>query len=69
MLVFIHPPSPTAGYEADVHSPGTVMGDSQGICPAEEEMQKGLKHTQAHGEHGGTALTQTHTCISLAFLL
>ncbi|XP_052555440.1 EF-hand calcium-binding domain-containing protein 3 [Tympanuchus pallidicinctus] len=36
------------GYEADVHSPGTVMGDSQGICPAEEEMQKALKHTQAH---------------------
>ncbi|XP_031456812.1 EF-hand calcium-binding domain-containing protein 3 isoform X2 [Phasianus colchicus] len=35
------------GYEADVHSPGTVMGDSQGICPEEEEMQKGLKHTQA----------------------
>ncbi|XP_019478943.1 EF-hand calcium-binding domain-containing protein 3 isoform X3 [Meleagris gallopavo] len=38
------------GYEADVHSPGTAMGDSQGICPAEEEMQKGLEHTQAHGD-------------------
>ncbi|XP_040547788.1 EF-hand calcium-binding domain-containing protein 3 isoform X5 [Gallus gallus] len=36
------------GYEADVHSPGTVMGDSQGICPAEEETQEGLKHVQAH---------------------
>lgn len=45
------------------------MGDSQGICPAEEETQEGLKHVQAHGEHEGTALTQTYVCISLAFLL
>ncbi|XP_072212977.1 uncharacterized protein [Excalfactoria chinensis] len=47
------------GYEADVHSAGTVMEDSQGIYPAEKENQEGLKHTQAHSEHGGTALSQT----------
>ncbi|XP_032305265.1 EF-hand calcium-binding domain-containing protein 3 isoform X8 [Coturnix japonica] len=46
------------GDEADVHSPGTDMENSQGICPA-KETQEGLKHTQAHSEHGGTALTQT----------